>query len=107
MNFRTLAIGLSLLFLFTTGCMNTRLVGRYDSDSIVEHKETRVNFLWGLVQPVDISSECESESICQMTSRTNIGFVLVSAITAGIVVPQTVEWDCCPVEPEEDVIGNQ
>ena len=91
-----------LSLLLVTGCANTRLVSLHSSDNIQHHTATRVNYLWGLVQPKDIPAQCESQSICQVVTQTNLGYILLSAATLGIVVPQKVIWDCCPpVEKEE------
>jgi hypothetical protein len=103
---RTLRIHLFLLAVLwlTAGCMSTRLVANYDSDNIVSHEATRVTLLWGILQPKDIPAECESKSVCKLSARTNIGYVLVAAVTLGAVVPQKVTWDCCPsTVPEGDL----
>jgi hypothetical protein len=95
-------------FLFTamvwlaTGCMNTRLIGYYSSGQIQPKEATRITLVWGLLQSQDIAAECESKSICKVTHQTNLGYILVSALTIGLVVPQKIIWDCCPSnEPEE------
>ena len=90
------------IFFLTSSCVHTRLVSLYSSDNIQHHTATRINYLWGLVQPKDIQAQCESNTICQVVSQTNLGYILLSAATLGIVVPQKVVWDCCPsVEKEE------
>lgn len=97
---RTLLLVVTLLSL-NTGCMTTRLVAKYDSDNIQVNKTTKVTLLWGILQAKDVPAACESKSICQVTTRTNIGQILISAVTLGIVVPQRLTWQCCPsVEPE-------
>jgi hypothetical protein len=96
-----------LFFLFTSlasSCMTTRLAAQYDSDNVVSHKMTSWNFLWGLVQPADIAANCESKSICKVTSQTNLGYILVSALSLGIAVPQRVTWDCCPSVEKEEIL---
>lgn len=82
--------------------MNTRLIGYYSTSQIQPRQATRVTLAWGLVQGKDIAAECESKSICKVTNQTNLGYILVSALTVGLVVPQKIIWDCCPsTEPEE------
>ena len=90
------------MVLLTSGCFNTRLVSLHSSDNIQKHTATRINYLWGIVQPKDIPAQCESNSICQVVTQTNIGYILLSAATLGIVVPQKVVWDCCPSDEKEE-----
>jgi hypothetical protein len=82
--------------------MNTRLIGYYSSSQVQPRQATRWTLVWGLLQAPDIPAECESKSICKVTNQTNLAYILVSALTIGLVVPQKVIWDCCPGnEPEE------
>lgn len=90
----------SLLILSFTGCMNMRVVAQYDSDNPVPHSVTKWNYCWGLVQPNDVKTDELCESICEVNARNNIGFILISAATVGIVVPMKVEYKCCPHIPE-------
>jgi len=78
--------------------MSTRIVSEYDNDSIVKHKKTSWTYAWGLVTPKDIDPECTSKRMNSVTSCTNLGYILLSAITIGIIVPQTVEWECTPID---------
>lgn len=89
---------------FASSCMTTRLAASYDTDNVYSHKKTSWNYLWGLVQPADIAADCESKSICKMTSQTNMGFILVSALSLGMVVPQHITWDCCPSVEKEEIL---
>ena len=85
-----------------SGCMNTHLIGYYSTAQVQPRTATRITLVWGLLQTQDIPAGCESRSICKVTNQTNLGYILVSAATLGLVVPQKVIWDCCPtVEPEE------
>ena len=90
-----LAVLLMAVSLLLSGCMSTKVIAKYDSDNIQSHKATRVTLLWGIVAPRDIPAECESNAICKVSAETNVGFILISAATMGIVVPQRVVWDCC------------
>ena len=88
--------------LLLSGCMNTHLIGYYSTAQVQPKTATRLTLVWGLLQTQDIPAGCESKSICKVTNQTNLGYILVSAVTLGLVVPQKVIWDCCPtVEPEE------
>lgn len=85
-----------------TGCMSTKLVAKYDSDSIVHHQATKITYLWGAMPAKDIPAECDSKAICQVKTQTNFGFICVSFLTLGVVVPQKLVWDCCgePIKEE-------
>ena len=94
--------GVSILLALTlccTSCMSTRVVSLYDNDSVVKNTKTTWSFAWGLVTPKDIDPKCESERLSATTSKTNLAYILLSAVTLGIVVPQTVEWECAPPNP--------
>ncbi|MDH7446479.1 hypothetical protein [Aquimarina sp. 2201CG14-23] len=98
---------ISLLLILIIGCqscMSTRVVSEFDNDSVVKHSKTSWSYAWGLVTPKDIDPGCESKRMSSVTSATNLGYILISAITIGIVVPQTVSWECAPVDvPIEDL----
>lgn len=87
---------------FATSCMSTKLVAKYDSDNIIHHKATKITYLWGAIAPKDIQAECESKAICQVKTETNLGFICISFITLGIVVPQKIVWDCCGTNIKEE-----
>jgi hypothetical protein len=82
--------------------MSTKIVSRYDSDIPGTVKVTRWNFLWGLVQPNDVQTDELCESMCQVTVKNNLGYILISSVTLGIVVPMSAEYQCCPYEPEDE-----
>jgi len=90
------------ILLTTTGCMSTMLVAKYDSDSVIHHKATKVTYLWGAIPAKDVLAECESKAICQVKAETNLGYICVSFLTLGIVVPQKVVWDCCGTNIKEE-----
>ena len=102
---KTIRLPLILIAIFfaTTGCMNTHLIAKYDTASVQSSQATKVTLFWGILQPKDIPAACESESICKVSTKTNIGFILISAATLGIVVPQTITWDCCPSKERQDI----
>lgn len=58
-------------------------------------------FAWGMVQARDYkicNGKNESGAIDQIKIKTNLGFILLSTITAGIVVPIQVECHCAKVK---------
>src|SRR5436190_17465624 len=80
-------------------CSLTTVVAREDSDAAVNikpHGKTTWAYAWGLVQPTPIQADCDEKSISKVRVRTNLGFALITVATAGIVMPQRVEWDCSP-----------
>mgnify|MGYP006150931555 FL=1 len=88
----------SLIF-YLASCANLRIVSKYDSDNPAPVQVNRTTYFWGLRQPVDVKTEASCKSICQITVKTNVGQILISVITLGIVVPQSVEYFCCPEVP--------
>ena len=90
--------------LLLSSCMNMRVVAKHDSNNPVPPRVTKVAWVWGLVQPKDIKTDSNCESICQVTAQTNLAYILVSAVTLGIIVPLSVEYECCAFDPGEDEI---
>ncbi|WP_373497682.1 hypothetical protein [Aquiflexum sp.] len=97
-NLKPIILFLGLIFIFSA-CANLKVVAKYDSDNPVPTTVTKVSYFWGLRQPVDVRTDPSCKSICQVTARTNAGQIIVSFITLGIVVPQTLEYFCCAEEP--------
>jgi hypothetical protein len=87
------------LILLMSSCANMRIVSKYDSDNPAPIQVNRTSYFWGLRQPVDIKTDPTCNSICQITVKTNAGHIILSAITLGIVVPQSIEYFCCPEIP--------
>ncbi len=85
---------LPLLFLLlsSTSCYHYRVVSTGNPDDLVAHKKTQVDYLWGIVQAQDITADCDGIYEVQVT--TNVGYILLSVVTLGTVVPQKVEWKC-------------
>lgn len=88
------------LLLAMTSCMHMRVIAVNDSANPVANKETHWSYFWGLKQHRDIQTDERCKSICKVTAVTNFGHILISAITLGIAVPQSLEYECCPYEPE-------
>jgi len=101
-------VTLLTIFLTLQSCMTTRIVSKYDSDTMVNNpanRKTAWTFAWGLVQTKDINPKCESGAMTSVTVKTNIGFILVSAATLGIAVPLKVEWTCNPTSIPTEQLG--
>ena len=84
---------LALLFLFQS-CHAYRVVSKGDTEDLTPTKKTMWTFAWGLVQEKDFRVCEETEAIDQVHVKTNLGYILLSAATAGIVVPVRVECYC-------------
>ncbi len=90
-------------------CMSTRLVTEADCDTFVNNptqRKTTWSFFWGMMRPTDIDPKCESSALNGVETKTNLGYILLSAVTLGIVVPQEVEWCCKPINPDTETIGS-
>lgn len=85
-----------------TGCaIGPRIVTEYDSNSFAgnpRHERVTWTYLWGLVQPKDVDPGCDAgfNHLNRVDVKTNIGYILISAITLGAVVPTRIAWDCAP-----------
>jgi hypothetical protein len=93
-------------------CSTTRIVTKYDCNTIANNpvnKRTTWAFAWGLVQPKDIDPKCEPSfnHLNKVEVKTNIGFILISAVTLGIVIPQQVTWCCAPQNIPTDTLGHK
>ncbi|MEP7229764.1 MAG: hypothetical protein ABI691_05900 [Ginsengibacter sp.] len=94
-----------------SSCTTTHIVSKYDCDTFANNplnKKTTWSFAWGLVQPKDINPKCDSRfaHMNKVTVKNNLGFALISVLTAGIVMPQRVEWCCAPYSPPTDTLGH-
>ena len=103
-----------LFFLFALcvlqSCSTVNLVSKYDCNTVAHNNvnsKTTWTFAWGLVQPKDIDPHCEKSfnHLNKVTVKTNLGFILLSAVTVGIVIPQRLEWCCAPQEIKTDTLG--
>lgn len=96
---------------FICSCSTTKIITKYDCDTVVNNpvnKKTVWSFAWGLVQPRDIDPKCQSSfnHLNKVVVKTNLGFILLSAVTLGAVIPQQIEWCCAPPEIPTEPLGN-
>jgi len=104
-----------ILFFFvsiTIGCTTTRVVSKYDCDTVSNNplnKKTTWSFAWGLVEPKPITPNCDPRSnhMNQVQSKTNLGFALNTGVKLGKMRPQRVEWCCAPYSPPTDSLNNR
>lgn len=102
---------LSLVFC-NYNCSTTRIVTKYDCNTVANNPantKTTWAFAWGLVQPKDIDPKCETafNHLNKVEVKTNLGFILISALTLGIVIPQQVSWCCAPQNIPTDTLGQK
>lgn len=116
MYYQTKFYSAAFLFLFyfplLQSCSTTRIVTKYDCNTIANNpvnKRTTWAFAWGLVQPKDINPNCEPSfnHLNKVEVKTNVGYILLSAVTLGIVIPQRVEWCCAPPQIATDTLGQR
>ena len=100
-----------LLFLISS-CSTTRIVTKYDCNTVDNNRvngKTSWTFLWGLLQPKDINPNCERtyNHLNKVEVKNNIGFILISAVTLGGIIPQRIEWCCAPQQIATDTLGRK
>ncbi len=93
-------------------CSTTNIITKYDCNTAVNNPVNRITtwtFAWGLVQPKDIDPKCEPSfnHLNKVVVKTNIGFILISAVTLGGVIPQRIEWCCAPQNIPTDTLGRR
>jgi len=108
-NINSLLFFLFALFVLQS-CSTVNLISKYDCNTVAHNNvnsKTTWTFAWGLVQPKDIDPHCEKSfnHLNKVTVKTNLGFILLSAVTVGIVIPQRLEWCCAPQEIKTDTLG--
>ena len=106
------ALLLSIVLLSTAACSTTKVITRYDCNTIANNpvnRRTTWTFAWGLVQPKDINPGCEPSynHLNKVVVKTNLGFILLSAVTLGAVIPQRIEWCCAPPNIPTDSLGTK
>jgi hypothetical protein len=106
--------GLLLIVLIplAESCSTTKVITKYDCNTIANNpvnRRTTWTFAWGLVQPRDINPNCEPSfnHLNKVVVKTNLGFILLSAVTLGAVIPQRVEWCCAPQNIPTDTLGQR
>jgi hypothetical protein len=56
------------------------------------------SFIWGLAQEQPTIDNCQGQALAEVLMSTNLGFALLTVVTAGFVAPQIVEWTCAGAE---------
>jgi hypothetical protein len=68
--------------------------------------KTHWSYFWGILSNDPWPAGCqEGSDMSRVRVTTNPGFIIVSFLSLGIVVPQRLEWDCAQAVREPGVIG--
>lgn len=93
-----------------SSCSSTKIITEYDcADAANINKDTTVwHYCWGLIQSKDIRPQCDKRynHLNKVVVKTNPGYVLLTVITLGIVIPQKVSWCCAPPNLQPGHLGN-
>jgi hypothetical protein len=93
------------IFLFASltlqSCYQTKIIPKNVMPATEVESKTVVEYFWGLAhEPTITPQDCMGNGITNVKMKTNLGYILISAVTLGIVVPVTVQWQCakdnCP-----------
>jgi hypothetical protein len=87
---------LLLAVLSSSGCYHYHIQGNRVTPATEARSQTQVAYFWGLMQPDDITPEnCPVKvPLADVTAHTNLGHILISTVTLGIVSIQRIEWRC-------------
>jgi hypothetical protein len=91
-------------------CSSTKIITEYDcADAANINKDTTVwHYFWGLKQSKDIRPQCDQRynHLNKVVVKTTPGYVLLTVITLGIVIPQKVSWCCAPPNLQPGHLGH-
>lgn len=98
----------AIIFLLYS-CSTTKIITEYDcADAANINKDTTVwHYFWGLKQSKDIQPQCDKRynHLNKVVVKTTPGYVLLTVITLGIVIPQKVSWCCSPPNTQPGHLG--
>ena len=107
-----LRILIPFVFLLSSCAVTDTVVAHYNSDQPTRAKhlthigKTHWSFAWGLIKKGDWAAGCQQGSnMSRVRVTTNPGFIIISFVTLGIVIPQKLEWDCGPASRGTGIIG--
>jgi hypothetical protein len=91
-----LRLTLMLALFAVTGCYRNAVVAPRMDPATDWHGKTVHSLFWGLVKQRDVvAQDCEpSNSLNQVRSDTNFGYMLLTVATLGIWAPTRLEWRC-------------
>lgn len=95
--------GAALVAVLASGCMTFELEGDGALTPDSEHGSATVHgSLWGFAWSHRDVEVCEGAGIYRAEFHTNAAFLAVAVLSLGLYVPQTVEWWCDEVAPDDD-----
>lgn len=98
---------LAAVVIGTSACATIELEGSGSiTPDAITGSETVHGSLYGFRWKPYQTEKCGKDSLFRVETHTNAGLILVSVLTVGLYVPQTVEWWCYSTDNEgleEDV----
>jgi hypothetical protein len=105
MNKLMLTLTTGLLLSLLCSCADLKLVSAYKADSVEVHDTTLVTYFWGIKARTDVPARCDSKAICQVKTTVRPGHVILAVFTLGMVIPQHIEWYCCPPPVNDNIVN--
>jgi hypothetical protein len=97
---------LIVLLLFTSACYTFRVEASGSKSATEPQKVTVWCLFW---QEARITpSNCPTNNLHKVVVKTNIGYLLLTVATLGVVHPMEIEWTCAPdpvLVPGTDPLG--
>lgn len=85
----------AVLMCAASGCYHYGIGQRDRSAATEPRSETLWSTFWGLSQQsIDTTTSCAGNPIARVRTSTNLGYVLLTMATLGILAPAEVEWTC-------------
>lgn len=92
---------------FLQGCYSYKIVVPKDDPAThAPTKKTVTSYFWGFAKPT-IKPCVESNKINDVQVTTNVGYMLITIVTLGIVAPVQVEYHCSPTPQIEGGDSNE
>jgi Bor protein len=84
-----------------SGCYHYRVSAPQVAALSDARSETKWSYFWGLVQEseTDTGCLCMNNGLKEVTASTNAGYLLLSVVTLGAVVPTELEYVCGKPDP--------
>ena len=86
--------------LVSQGCYHYRVIPPQPNPATEYQQKTAHALFWGLLERNTTAFDCESNALDEVEVTTNVGYLLIAAVTAGIWVPMRVRWRCSKEETE-------
>ena len=81
-----------------SSCYTTTVMPKNVAQVHTPQKHTSWSFLWGIIEDKKLKNtdrvDCKGNGLSTVTIKSNAGYILLSFVTLGIVVPIQIEYDC-------------